>query len=121
MTIESVLKDFLGDFVGGRAYPNKFPQEENPSMPDLWPAIRYVFIDTVFDETICGFSADEDSDQRIQIDAVDRTYDGMKALRKAILDGLPSLSLSAIPQLALENFEPDEKRHRFTLQIIVNP
>lgn len=100
MSYEADLKAILGPLVGGRCYPEVFPQP--PTQP-VWPAIRYTFIDNVPVQDICGDGDDSTATPRIQLDVVSaysRGYAENRALRLQVMQAMKGFPVPARVELS---------------------
>ena len=126
MSLESDLFAALGTITsiaktnGSKAvYPVMFPQPAR-SAPE-WPAIRYVFVSSVPVQDLCGDGDDDTSDTRIQIDAVDRTYEGARQLRLDVMAVMRSFVWGARLEFDSDEYDDATKTFRCVLDYIVNP
>lgn len=103
---------------GPAYYVDTFPQKGQPSP---WPAIRTTAVSGVPDATICGNGGDNETDFRIQIDAIASTAKERTALRLAIQ---AAMALFPIPCLC-DNFEAsydtEAKGYRIRLDYLLLP
>lgn len=118
MSLESTLFDALKSLVSDRVYPVTFLRANG--MPPTWPAIRYTFVSIVPAIALCGDSGDDAADTRLQIDCVDLTYAGARALRDSVMSAMFSFSIPAIYQDTFEGYDAETKTYRCQLDYIVH-
>lgn len=116
MTYEADLKTLLGPLVGGRCYPEVFPQ---PSAQPVWPAIRYTFIDSVPVQDICGDGDDTTDTPRIQLDVVSAYslgYSAHRALRLQVRTAMRGFPVPAFLELSNSGpFDAETQTYRSIL------
>lgn len=117
MSIEADLFSRLKTLVANRVYPLTFIQP-NGALP-VWPAIRYSFISVIPATTVCGDGGDETADTRVQIDAVDKTFMAMRALRMEIMLAMLTFYPPAIFENDFEEYDADTKTYRVSLDYII--
>lgn len=103
--------------MANRVYPLTFIQP-NGALP-VWPAIRYSFISVIPATTVCGDGGDETADTRVQIDAVDKTFMAMRALRMEIMLAMLTFYPPAIFENDFEEYDADTKTYRVSLDYII--
>jgi len=118
VSLESDLKTALGALVDGRFFPNKFPQ--SPATP-VWPAIRYTIVSVVPSVDLCGDGGDETADKRVQFDIVGLGYSAVKAIRDQVLPIMKTFDPPAIWDGEFNDFDPDTKTDRCTLDYLFFP
>jgi hypothetical protein len=107
--IHDTIRTAVTALVGGRYYPNRFPQEAGAP---TWPAIRGTVIsrDNAIDQ--CGAGTDDDDDILVQIDICAETYTACAVLATAVRTALAAVSLIRQPG-AFETWDAEAKVHRF--------
>ncbi len=118
MSIESDLFDRLGPLVGGRCYPDVFPQRGDSN---LWPAIRYVFVTAVPDQTVCGSGDDLATDFTIQIDGVALKGIERDALRIAIMAAMLTYPIFSVCESWEKSYDSETKAYRIRLDYLLQP
>ena len=101
MSIEGDLIDLLGPLVGGRIWPLEFPLK---TPRPIWPAIRYSIVSQVPAIALCGNSDEDAADMRVQIDVVDSTSEGARALKQAIVAAMVGFT----PPAVMQSSSPDK-------------
>lgn len=115
MGIEASLASALGPLASGRAYPDTFPQDY------AWPAIRYSVISALPDATACGNGGDNETDYRVQIDAVARTDTARDALRIAVVEAMRTFVPPAICLSWGKEYDSETKAYRARLDYLIHP
>lgn len=115
MGIEASLAATLKPLAGNRAYPDTFPQDY------AWPAIRYSYVSAVPDATACGNGGDDETDYRVQIDAVARTDTARDALRIAIRDAMLTFDPPAICLDWGKEYDSETKAYRARMDYLIQP
>lgn len=119
MSVGIVLYNALQSLVSGRVYPGEFPQE--PELP-TWPAIRYAVISEDVFASLGGSEDDTADDVRVQIDIVDKSYDGMRALKRQVIAALASTDPPAVRQDGgFDTVDPDTGTHRAVIEYVFQP
>jgi hypothetical protein len=121
MSLPDTIFTALGPLVGDRCYPTVFPLR-NGALPE-WPAIRYSLVSEDASATICGTGEDDETDDvRVQIDAVDRTYSGMRTLKASIRAAMNAITEPPCRHDGgLEMFDDETKTHRAMMQYVFTP
>lgn len=114
MSVETELFTALRALVSDRVYPSEFPQPSG-NAPPVWPAIRYSIVGSAPVEDLCGDGDDTTTDFRVQVDVVDSTYAGMRALRLQTMAALRSLPTPARLQMGFDEFDAETRTHRAVL------
>lgn len=116
MSVPSNIFAVLGPLVSSRCYPNTFLQATG-SLP-AWPAIRYVILSETPYPDQCGtetVTAGDADDSRVQIDIVDNTYAGMRALKSAAMSALSASDQWVRQGAGFEEYDAETKTHRAAL------
>lgn len=117
MSIEADVFTTLKTLVSNRVYPLTFIQS-NGALP-VWPAIRYAFISVTPAITVCGDGGDETADTRLQIDAVDKTFMAMRALRMEVMLAMLAFDPPAIFENDFEEYDSETKTFRVALDYVI--
>lgn len=117
MNVHDALLAALGSLVGGRYWPNRFPQEVgNPT----WPAIRGTVVSGDNEVDQCGAGEFDEEDLRVQLDVVGESYDATEALNREVASTLAALSPAFIRQPGrFETWDAEAKVHRFTTDYLL--
>lgn len=114
-----VIKDAIGDLVGGRVYANTFPQE---SASPTWPAVRFTVITETNFPDQCGSDDTATDDVSVQIDVVAQTYDAMRTLKANVITRMATATTPAVRQPGGgEEFDAPTKTHRAILEYLFQP
>lgn len=119
--ISALIHTTLGSLVGGRVYPNVFPQPQGTPNKPRWPAIRYSL---TYGSTpdICGVPGHSLDDVRAQLDIVADSYGAAVILRDQVISALDSTSPPSIRQDGgFETFDVETKTHRVVLEYVFYP
>lgn len=121
MSIESDIVTTLGSLVPAAAFPRGkvFPDTFPANLP--WPAIRYTFIDAVPDATVCGSGGDNETDFRVQIDAIAPTGDDRDALRLLIITAMRGYPIPNTLDSWSKEYDSETKAYRVTLDYLLQP
>jgi hypothetical protein len=123
--ISGVIYSTLQGLVGGRCYPNQFPQEiisppASASVGGLpyptWPAIRYQQIGTSNAPDICGTGTEDTDDSTFQLDVVARTHGAMRALVTQVITAMQMTTPLCTRDFFLEEYDEETKTHRGILR-----
>jgi len=117
MSIEQELFSALRGLVADRVFPNVFLQPDG-TLP-TWPSIVYSFVSNVPEEDLCGDGDDSTSDHRVQIDVVDLTYKGMRAMRLLVMEAMRGLPTPARLQIDFDMYEEETKTHRCVMDYMI--
>lgn len=118
----------FGPMENPRFYPNTFPQTDGATFTG-WPAARYLIVDEVSPEDICGTGNGDQDDVRVQIDICAETYDEMRSLRQQVVDraelGL-TVATTETPcparrESSFITYDDDAKVHRAVLDFVLSP
>jgi hypothetical protein len=115
MSLQSDLFAKLAPLVGNRCYPLTFPESVSP----IWPAIRYTVVDVTPIEDLEGDGTDDESDARVQIDAVTTSYVACMTLRANVMAAMKSFVPPARLDQTTEEYDVETKTHRAMLQYVV--
>lgn len=129
MSIDTVIFSALGSLVSNRVYPVMFPEElidppkiQQADVPyPTWPAIRYQLIAGDNADTICGTDVEDTDNSEYQIDIVDSTYDGMRALVISAVAALQTTDPPCSRNFKAEDFDPETKTFRCILRYTFYP
>lgn len=121
MSVENDLFAALGPLVASRCYPLMFPQPAGGAAP-VWPALRYTLVSSEVTPDVCGDGATAElPDKRVQIDAVDSTYEGMRTLRATVLTAMHSFAPPAVLDGEGETFDEPTRTFRARLDFVIYP
>lgn len=117
--IFAALKSFFPASGGKfRVYPLTFPQ--SPEVPEV-PACRYVFISSDAVEDICGTDGDATANTRTQIDVLDATFVGARALRQSVIAAMSGLPTPTRYSGGFDDYDPELKLFRCSIDFISYP
>lgn len=116
MSVETEVFDALKGLVGNRVYPIVFPQ---PDERPVWPAIRYTIVSAVPDAIICGDTEETDS-KRVQLDLVDTTAAGVKALRSSVMTAMAGLPTPAVNEGSYEEYDEPTRTCRIVMDYTIH-
>lgn len=105
-------------FPANRVHAVTFPQ--SPTVPAV-PAMRFVTISTEPVEDICGTDGDATANTRTQVDILDKTFDGARALRLQVIAALSALETPTRLVGGFDDFDADLKLYRCSLDFISYP
>ncbi len=117
MNVAAHVNGLLSALVGGRCYPNKFPQQATPT----WPAIRFTVVGREIDQVLDGTDEGESDDIRVQVDFVAAGYEAARTLRDL---GVAAMLASATPCVRVsefETFDAETKTDRFVVDFQFHP
>ena len=117
-TLHDTIRTAVTALVGGRYYPNRFPQE--PAAP-TWPAIRGTIVSRENDAAICD-AGDRNTDSvRVQIDVCAETYDATDTLFSGVCTALAATSPAFIRQPgAFDTWDADARVHRVVCDFVIH-
>lgn len=101
-----------------RVYPLTFPQ--SPTTPEV-PACRYVFISSEAIEDLCGTDGDATSNTRTQIDILDKTFVGARALRLQVIGAMSALPTPTRLAGGFDDYDAELKLFRCSVDFISYP
>ena len=105
-----LLKPLLSPLAQGGFRMNTF--SESGGVPPLTPAIRAVLVSSTPYPGLCGTGDESTDDVRVQLDIVDRAYDGMQACRAAVIAALSADVRVWIRGAITETYDVETKMHR---------
>lgn len=117
LTPHEMLRAALGDLVGLRYYPTKFPQETGAP---TWPAIRGTIVsrDNAADQ--CGAGDLDEDDIRVQLDFCGTTYNAVNTLFAAACAALAAADPVWIRQPgSFDTWDFEAKVHRFSADFVL--
>jgi hypothetical protein len=124
MNAHAIVRAAIASLVGGRYYPNKFPQE---SGAPTWPAIRGTVVTRNNAASLCGSGDEADDDVQVQLDICVSDekggYDAAFALRsqvRTLLEALTDPPCVRQPG-GFETWDADAKVHRMTEDWVFHP
>lgn len=118
MSLETELFAVLKGLVSNRVYPLTFVQPSG-SLP-VWPAIRYTLVSVVPEEDLCGDGDDETATARVQLDVVDKTYAGARALRLSVMSAMRAFIYPARLAASADTYDDETKTHRVILDYTIH-
>lgn len=113
--IGPVIYTALRGLVGGRVYPDTFPQDY------AWPAIRYGIVSAVPSTTVYGSAGDETTEFRVQIDVVARTDTQRDALRRAVQDAMRDVHPPTTALLWQNRYDNETRAFLATMDYLMHP
>lgn len=112
MNYHEIIRALIGSLVGGRYYPNRFPQE---SADPTWPAMRGTIVSRSNAADQCGAGELSEEEVQVQIDIFARTYGECVALLASVSTALGAAASPWIRQPGgFEGFDEEAKVHRIT-------
>jgi len=119
MNAHAVIKAAIAHLVGGRYYPNKFPQE---TTRPTWPAIRGTVAVRANAASLCGSGDEADDDVSVQLDLCAEDYEAAFALRSQVRTLMEALDPPCVRQPGgFETWDAEAKVHRMTEDWVFYP